>query len=316
MSTPASQALSSAGGAAPAGGSTPPAGAGAAPAGGGGAAPGTQAVPAGFWDGWTAPEQKEVRDWAANKRYETPFVLAKTAHQLEREAATLRAGKGYPVETTKADGTLAPPEPQSIAAWNALTGVPESADKYDIPLPADNPYPQFKTFMAEEMFAAHVPAAMATRLAAGYERAVQKMEASIKTEEDRVSAAALAELQNTWGANFKERMAFAARGSAWLAKESGGLSDLQLRVLENVLGTPKYLTMMWKLGAANGEARFAGGDNPAAFVAAAAAAQAEYDRIQAQRSEGKISDYEWRTTYEKKYLELRDIIVAGMATQQ
>lgn len=312
MSTPASQALS---GAAAGGATPPPAAPGAAAAPPAAPAPGA-VVPAGFWDTWTAPEQKEVRDWAANKRYETPFVLAKTAQGLEREAATLRAGKGYPVESVKPDGTTAPAEPQSIAAWNALTGVPDSAEKYEIPLPADNPYPQFKTFMAEEMFAAHVPGAMAKRLAQGYERAVGKMEAHIKAEEDRVSAAALAELQNTWGANFKERMAFAARGSAWLAKEAGGLNDLQLRVLENILTTPKYLTMMWKLGAANGEARFAGGDNPTAFVGGASAAQAEYDRIQAQRSEGKISDFEWRSTYEKKCLELRDIIVAGMATQQ
>lgn len=315
MSTPASQALSSATAAA-AGSATPP-GAGTAPAAGGGG--GTAVVPpavTAFYSTWDKPEQKEERDWVATKGYKDPYEVTKAARINERDAAVLRAGKGYPVETTKPDGTTAPPEPQSVAAWNALTGVPDTADKYDIPLPADNPYPQFKTFMAEEMLAAHVPAPMAKRLAQGYERAVGKMEAHIKAEEDRVSAAALAELQNTWGANFKERMAFAARGSAWLAKESGGLSDLQLRVLENILTTPKYLTMMWKLGAANGEARFAGGDNPPHFVGGASEAQAEYDRIQAQRAEGKISDYEWRTTYEKKCLELRDRIVAGMAPVQ
>lgn len=311
MSTPASQALSSA--ATAGAGSPPPAGTVAAPAAGTALA---VPNPTAFYAAWDKPEQKEERDWVATKGYKDPYEVTKAARINERDAAVLRAGKGYPVETTKADGTVAPPEPQSVAAWNALTGVPDAADKYDIPLPADNPYPQFKTFMAEEMFAAHVPGAMAKRLAQGYERAVAKMEAHIKAQEDQVSAAALAELQNTWGANFKERMAFAARGSAWLAKEAGGLNDLQLRVLENVLTTPKYLAMMWKIGAGNGEARFAGGDNPANFVGGASEAQAEYDRIQAQRSEGKISDYEWRGTYEKKCLELRDIIVAGMATQQ
>src|SRR5271170_6090328 len=214
MSTPAAQVLSNAAAAAaPASGtsagSTPAAGAaGTTPA--PGAANASQ-----FWASWNLPEQKETRDWVQNKNYESPFTLAKTAQQLERETATLRAGKGYPIDTKNADGTLVPPPADAVKAWKLLTGVPETADKYEIPTPENNPYPQFKTYMAQEMLDAHVPAAMATRMAQGYERAVAKMEAEIRAQEDVQSTAALKELEVQWGPQYQERMALAARGKDW-----------------------------------------------------------------------------------------------------
>src|SRR6185312_1974483 len=222
MSTPASQALADASGAAPTAGATGASGTAPAPAPGAGEPK--------FWNSWNLPDQKETRDWIANKNYDTPFTLAKTAQQLEREAATLRAGKGYPVPG--ADGKI---DPNADKAWRALTGVPETPDKYDIPLPQNNPYPQFKTFMAEELHKAGVPAAMAPALAKGYETAVARMETQLRAEEDSKSQVALKELENAWGANYKERLAYAARGKEWLSKEAGGLNDVQLRVLESVL---------------------------------------------------------------------------------
>ena len=266
-----------------------------------------------FWNSWNLPDQKETREWVANKNYDSPFTLAKTAQQLEREAATLRAGKGYPVPG--ADGKV---DPNAQKAWNALTGVPETADKYDIPLPADNPYPQFKTFMQEALHKAGVPAAMAPALARGYEEAVQKMEAQIREQENTQSAQQLTELQHQWGAQYQERVALAQRGKEWLAKEVGGLSDIQLRTLESVLTTPKFMAAMWKIGAGNGEARFAGGDNPPGFTGGASEAQVQFDKIQADRAAGIIKDHQWREISKPggQLDMLRDRIVAGMAPLQ
>jgi hypothetical protein len=305
MSTPAAAALSDAGSSAPA----------AAPANGAAPAAGAPAANANaFWSSWNLPDQKETRDWVANKNYETPFVLAKTAQQLEREAATLRAGKGYPVAGP--DGKI---DPNADKAWRALTGVPETADKYDIPLPENNPYPQFKTFMAEELHKAGVPAAMAPALARGYEAAVSKMETQLRAEEDAKSTAALKELEHAWGSNYQERMAMAARGKNWLAQEVGGLNDTQLRVMESVMGTDKFLSAMWKIGAGNGEARFAG-DNLTggrSFTGGASEAQARMEQITRERSAGEISDMQWRELSKPggEIDQLRDRIVAGMAPQ-
>lgn len=306
MSTPAVAALSDAGGTQP--GTTP-----GAP---GGTAPATPAANQNaFWKDWNAPDLKETRDWVANKNYADVPTLAKTAQQLEREAATLRAGKGYP--TPGPDGKI---DPQADKAWRALTGVPETPDKYEIPLPENNPYPQFKGFMAEELHKAGVPAAMAPLLARGYENAVAKMEAQLRTEEDGRSQLALKELEHSWGSNYQERMALAARGKNWLAQESGGLSDMQMRVMESVLGTDKFLTAMWKIGAGNGEARFAGNnaDGGGRFAGGASEAQERLNQVSADRSSGKMTDAQWREFAKTggELDRLTDIIAKGMATQQ
>lgn len=327
MSTPAAQALSgaNAGGAPQGSGSAPQGAGGAAPGGAnpggaapGGGSPGAAANTPQFWNSWDKPEQKETRDWVANKNYADPFTLAKTAQGLEREAATLRAAKGYPSDVVNADGSVTKADENARKAWNAAVGVPETADKYDIPVPDGNPYPQFKQFMAEEFHKAGVPAAMATQLAKGYEAAVGKMEAQIREQENVTSEQGLTQLKDAWGAQYQERMAFAKRGQEWLAKEAGGLNELQMRTMESVLGTPKFLAAMWKIGAGNGEARFAGGDGGGAFKGGASEAQTRLDQIQADRSGGKISDHQWRELSKSggELDQLRDRIVGGMAPQQ
>lgn len=298
MGTPASAALDGArGGAAPGnGGGTP----------GGGAQP--------FFASWNAPEQKDVREWVTSKNYADPFVLAKSARDWERDAITLRANKGYPVPGQ--DGKV---DEQALRGWRTATGVPETADKYDIPIPEGNPYPQFKTYMAEELLKANVPAAMAPILAKGYESAVQRMEADLRTQEDTASTAGLKQIETAWGAQYQERLAIANRAKAWMAKEAGGLNDLQLRTLESVLGTPQWLTMLWKFGAGNQEASFAGdGGSPPGFQGGATAAQAKIDQYTADRTAGKISDNQWReiTKAGGEYDQLMAEIAKGFATQQ
>lgn len=322
MSTPAAEVLSGANANSNAGGGSSGTDGAAGPGGtaNANAAAGTAAVAGAanqgqFWSAWTAPEQKETRDWIANKNYADPFTLAKTAQGLEREAATLRAGKGYPAPG--ADGKV---DPNAQKAWNALTGVPETADKYDIPIPDGNPYPQFKGFMQEALHKAGVPAAMAPALARGYEEAVQKMEAQIRETENTQSAQQLVELQHQWGAQYQERVALAQRGKEWLSKEVGGLSDMQLRSLESVLTTPKFMAAMWKIGAGNGEARFAGNnaDGGGSFQGGASEAQAQLNKLTADRASGVIKDHEWREISKPggQYDQLRDRIVNGMARMQ
>ncbi len=270
-----------------------------------------------FWNSWDKPDQKDTRDWVANKNYADPFVLAKTAQGLEREAATLRQAKGYPVDKAGADGKTVRDE-NAWKAWAAATGVPEKADAYDIHVPENNPYPEFKGYMAEAMHKAGVPAAMAPALVKGYEEAVGKMEAAFKAQENAASERGMVELKESWGANYQERMSLAQRGQQWLSKEVGGLNDMQMRTMESVMGTSKFLAAMWKIGAGNGEARFAGGDNPGQFKGGASEAQARLDTIQSQRAAGTISNFQWRELSKSggEIEQLTNQIVSGMAPQQ
>lgn len=273
-----------------------------------------------FWTGWDKPDQKETRDWVANKAYADPFVLAKTAQGLEREASALRSAKGYPADVVGADGAVTKADENARRAWNAAVGVPETADKYDIPLPANNPYPEFAEMMRQEFHKAGVPAAMAPQLAKGYEVAVQAMEQKLQAQENAVSQQALLKLQQDWGPQYQERVAIAARGKAWLASEVGGMNDLQMRTMESVLGTDKFMSAMWKIGQGTKEGSFAGGltSGGGAFQGGASEAQQQLDTLTADRTAGRINDAAWREHQKAGGLldQLRDKIVAGMATQQ
>lgn len=273
-----------------------------------------------FFETWIkpdAPEGKETREWLANKNFPDPATLVKSYRGIETEASTLRAAanlKGYPADKVDpTTGAVTKADENAVKAWRTTMGVPESADKYEIKLPSSNPYPQFAGYLGNAMLEAGVPAAMAPKLAAGYEAAVAKMETELRAQEDTQSKLKLAELQQAWGSNFQERVALAGRGKEWLAKEVGGLNENQMRTLEAVLGTDKFMTAMWKFGAGNKEPGFAGGSgNPSTFGNTASAAQAELDQITADRSSGKITDLQWRDKG-KRVEELINAISGGMA---
>lgn len=313
MSTPAAQALSGANASGAAAGASGTPGADAGGAAGAGAQPANQPQ---FWSGWNLPDQKETREWVANKNYDSPFTLAKTAQTLEREAATLRASKGYPTDTVNADGSVTQADPNARKAWNTAVGVPETSDKYN--LKADERFPEFTKFMAQEMHKAGVPLAMAPALQKAYDAANAATLKQIETQENTASEQGLAQLKDAWGANYQERVSLASRGKEWLSKEVGGLDDIQMRTLESVLTTPKFMAAMWKIGAGNGEARFAGGDNPRGFTGGASEAQTRLNQITTERAAGTIKDAQWRELDKPggELEQLRNRIAGGMAAQQ
>jgi hypothetical protein len=314
MSTPAAAALDGAGAGTGAGGS---------PA--AGAAPPPAAPPAAnqaFYSEWVkgdAPENKELSTWLQNKNFPDPATLAKSYRSLETESANLRAAanlKGFPSDFKNPDGTIKKADPNAIAAWRAANGVPATAADYKLEVPSNTPYPQFTTYLQEVLHEAGVPAAQAPLLAEGYEKAVAKLETELRAAEDRKSGEDLRALEVEWGPNYKERVAIAARGKEWLSKEVGGLNDIQMRTLESVLTTPKFMKAMWKMGAGNQELGFppGGGTRPGGFEGGSvAAAQAEYDQLMADRSAGKITDAQWRATGSKREQELAGIIAGGFA---
>lgn len=269
-----------------------------------------------FFDSWlpaTVPENKDTRDWLANKNFADPATLVKSYRAIETEASSLRTAanlKAYPADKVNADGTVVKADENAVKAWRTSMGVPETADKYEIAPPKDSPYPQFTNYLKDVLHEAGAPPAMAKVLAAGYEKAVVRLETELRAAEDTASATALKNLESEWGSNYKERVALGARGKEWLAKEVGGLNGIQMRTLESVLGTAKFMTAMWKFGAGNTEARFAGGGGTPQFEGGASAAQAEWDQIMADRSAGKISNFQWNDPAAVKH---RDDLVATIA---
>jgi len=262
----------------------------------------------------TEPTAKEAREWLGAKGFKDPVSLVTSYRETERTANELRAAanlKGYPTDKVNPDGTVVKADENAMKAWRASMGVPAQPADYKLEAPANSPYPQFTGYLSEVLHEVGVPAAMAPKLAAGYEKAVARLEAELRAQEDAQSTAALEQLKQEWGANYQERVALGARGKAWLANQVGGLNDVQLRTLEAVLGTPKFMTAMWKLAAGNAELKFAGNDGGGApsFAGGGEALQAEYQQLQADRAAGKISTDEYR----KREPELAARIAAGFA---
>jgi hypothetical protein len=273
-----------------------------------------------FWSGWADSSDKDVREWAQNKNYPDVKTLARTALGLEKLMGAEKAGRTVvlPADEYDKDGKLLKADDAGRKAYYAKIGVPESPDKYDLQVPADNPYPQFSKYISQMFHENGVPARMATQLAKGYEATMAKMETEIRAQEDAKSQTDMQELERSWGSNYQERVSLAQRGSSYLEKEVGGLTDIQKRTLESVLGTPKYMTLMWKIGAGNQEARFAGDTNRGnQFGSSSGEAQARLDAIQADRAAGKINDFKWREMAKPggELDSLRDQIVKGFAQQ-
>ena len=283
----------------------------------------TPAANEGFWKDWVkpdAPDGKELKDWLGNKKFADPQTLVKSYREMEREASGLRTAvnvKGYPEEKIDPKtNTVIKPDENAVKAWRTAMGVPETADKYDIKPPDGSPYPQFTNYLKEVLHQAGAPPGMAKVLANGYEAAIAKLETELRTAEDAKSAADLKHLEQEWGSNYKERIALGARGKEWLAKEVGGLSDMQLRTMESVLGTSKFMSLMWKFGEGNKEPSFAGDGKGGGkgFEGGASAAQAEWDQLYADRTAGKITDYQWRAPeFQAKLNALVERIAAGNA---
>lgn len=315
MSTPAAAALD---GAAAAPAAAPPAAPAAGATGGGGVAPTT--VPAAnqaFYNDWfkaDAPDTKDTVAFLANKNFADPATLVKSYRGLETEAASLRTAanlKAYPADKVNADGTVTKADAAAVQAWRATMGVPETADKYGLKAPEGSPYPQFTNYLSDVLHEAGVPAAMAPKLVQGYESAVKRLETELRAKEDAESATSLKNLEMEWGSNYKERVALGQRGKEWLAKEVGGLNDIQMRTLESVLGTSKFMAAMWKFGAGNTEASFAAGSSSSGFEGGASAAKTQFDQLWADRSAGKISNLQWN---DPKAVALRDDLVARIAS--
>jgi hypothetical protein len=315
MSTPAAQVLS--GGAAPAGGGAP-GGQGAAPPAGGGAggsAPAGGAPAAAFYETWLPANDanvKDAREWLSTKNFKDPVAFVQSARETERTAHELRAAaalKGYPSDKTNPDGTVVKADENARKAWNAAMGVPATADEYGLKPPEGDPYPQFTGYMAQLLHNAGVPPAMAKLLYDGYNAANVKLLTELRAAEDATSAAAVKNLETEWGANFRERVALGARGKEFLSKEVGGISDEQWRSMEGLFGTAKMMSLMWKIGAGNGEAKFPSGGGQPAFEGGVDAAKAAYAQLQADRAAGKISTEEYR----KREPELAAAIAGGFA---
>lgn len=196
-----------------------------------------------------------------------------------------------------ADGKPTPAYTQAMKAWGMTVGVPEKAADYEIdPIKGEPSGGKMLDFMREEMVQIGVPKSMAPQLVQGYERAMTRTFEVMRAQEKVQSELAMVELEREWGPQYKENMAFAARGKEIMAARVGGINAEQLSFLESQWGTSKMLSFFREIGKLGGEIRgLPSGDNNAGqgFQGGASEAQQRFNQYQADRASGKISNGAW-----------------------
>lgn len=227
------------------------------------------------WYGEVAPE---VKTWADGKAYKDAAAALSAHMSLEKLI-------GVP-----ADQILRLPKADDAAGWDGVwnkLGRPESADKYELPVP-DGDDGSFAKQVAPLLYANGVPKAMAQKLAAGMNEMAAAMLKTQREEAQAKSTTELAGLKTEWGNDFAKRTEFGRRALREMGA-SAGLNDQDLGALEASIGTAKMLKLFAGLGEATATAKFSGPDTAGAFQMTRSQAQAKIVQLR--------QDQDWVKSY-------------------
>lgn len=249
-------------------------------------------VPAGWWDTVKDPE---VKSWVASKNLPDAEHALQSYWSLERLMGAEKAGRTVmtPKDETDADG------------WKAIgskLGVPANAEEYKLPVP-EGQNDGFAKLASGWMQKANIPPVMARQLTEQWNAYATETEKAAKAKSESEVAALTAE----WGPKATENTETARRGFREFATQLGITADP--KVVEDAFGSANFLKFFLGLGALQAESKFAATDNQGTFSASQKIEmQAQIDKIQADRSAGKINDFQWRNEVEQKYLKLIETV--------
>ena len=257
---------------------------GGAPAGGGGGQPagagGSGGAPAAPWYGEIA--DAELKTWAATKNFSDPATALAAFRNTERFV-------GAP-----ADSLIRKPKDANdaagIAAYRAALGVPEAADKYEIPVP-EGQAPTLAEWAKPVFHKLGVPADIAKGLATEWNGFLETQTKAAEQADKEALAAADVTLRKDWGNQYDANRELARRAYTTFA-EKAGLGDA-VQHLEAAMGIPSVVKFLHAIATSSGEATFKDG-GPGGGGSAVLTPQAAQQRIQQLRA-----DKDWVAGYTK-----------------
>lgn len=221
--------------------------------------------PAGWYTGEKHKGLVELKGW-----HDQDAVLDSYAG-LEKLMGADKAGRGviWPKDESDAEG------------WktiNAKLGVPESADKYSLPLPEGD-----DGAFAKAISPKLLELGISTRQAEGLAKFWNEYNATQGQTIDGQSAEMVktqkAELATEWGAAHDQNLAIAKRGAAAL-----GYSADVIDALEQSVGYAAVMKAMLTAGQKLGEDKFVGGQEPGGQAFSPEAAKARFDQLLKDKS--------------------------------
>lgn len=173
---------------------------------------------------------------------------------------------------------------EGIKAFRSALGVPESADKYELPIP-DGDKGEFAKTASAWMHEIGVPKEQGQKLTAKWNEFVAKSladsEAAVKAESEKQLTA----LKTEKGADFDK---FAEQARRFM--KASGWDDARIGLYESTFGTADMLKTFHALGAKIGGHEFVGGDGQGGGGTNAAQAKQQIATLKEQRIAGKVSD--------------------------
>lgn len=166
-----------------------------------------------------------------DKGWKSPSDMLKSYRELEKTFGT----------------RVALPKDEDNEAWSNLyskLGLPESADKYELEGVDEN----VKADIQQILFKNHVLPKDVKSLIADYNAFAQSQSDKLKQQAEALQKKELDEVLSDWGDKSEQNRQIAKRGAELL-----GFDEETLNSIENLIGTKKFLTSMFKLGQAISE---------------------------------------------------------------
>lgn len=232
---------------------------------------------------WFADDQK---DYVTNKGWKAPADAVTSAINLEKLMGADKAGRT--VVMPKDDKDV-----EGLKAFRAKMGVPESADKYELPFP-DGESGDFAKTAASWFHKQGVPKAAAQEIAKEWNTFFEGMLKEDSTKLQAESQKQLDTLKTEWGNDFDKNSEFARR-----FLRASGWDDAKVKKYEDTFGTAAMLKDFHGWGSKTGEHDFAGGGGGGSFSLSPQAAKEKLGDLRQQRIEGKITQKDYLEQMEK-----------------
>lgn len=238
-------------------------------------------APSASWYGSDA--NKAVVEAKQFKGVDDVFNWATNAEKL---IGAERAGRTVvlPKDEKDADG---------IKAFRTKIGVPESADKYELPVPEGQDGGFAK--LASQWFHEHgVPKAAGQAIAKQWNEHIANYLKDAEATEQAESGKQLDALKREWGDKFDTNSEHARR-----FMKASGWDDAKIAKYEATFGTADMLKTFQGLGAKMGEGGFVAGDGQGGGGVSAQQAKEKLNEARVLRADGKLTDKQWAEALDK-----------------
>jgi len=222
----------------------------------------------------------EAKDYVSNKGWKSPDEVIGSYQSLESLYGADKAGRT--VILPKDDKDL-----EGIKTFRAKLGVPESADKYELPVPQGQGGGDMVKEASAWFHEAGIPKSAAQKITERWNAHIEKLVKDNELAAQVESRAQLEKLQQEWGQEFEVKSEYARR-----FLKAAGWDDAKMALYESTFGTATMLKDFFQWGSKVGEPGFASGQQQS-FAPNKSQIQAKIKELRDQRIANQITDKEF-----------------------